>query len=336
MRIGRYAARRLLMLIPVLIGISMFTFLLLRVLPGDPIRTIVPETATEADIAAARERHGLDKPLVTQYVVYVGDLMRGDFGNSFQTNLSVGDELLERIAPTLELTIAALLVALLIAIPVGIFSALRAGGVADQIARIGALAGSAFSEFWLGLLLILVFYSSLQIVPPPSGRISYDVDLQPITHMEVVDAIITGNLPALGSALHHLVLPVATLAIISSAPLIRSVRASALQVLTSESYRCAEAHGLARRTLVRRYVLRESLIALPTLVALIFGYLLGGAVLVEYVFSWQGFGQWGLQALLLRDYPIIQAFVLVSATFYVLVFLLADLVHALLDPRVRL
>ena len=336
MRIGRYAARRLLMLIPVLIGISMFTFLLLRVLPGDPIRTIVPETATEADIAAARERHGLDKPLVTQYVVYVGDLMRGDFGNSFQTNLSVGDELFERIAPTLELTIAALLVALLIAIPVGIFSALRAGGVADQIARIGALAGSAFSEFWLGLLLILVFYSSLQIVPPPSGRISYDVDLQPITHMEVVDAIITGNLPALGSALHHLVLPVATLAIISSAPLIRSVRASALQVLTSESYRCAEAHGLARRTLVRRYVLRESLIALPTLVALIFGYLLGGAVLVEYVFSWQGFGQWGLQALLLRDYPIIQAFVLVSATFYVLVFLLADLVHALLDPRVRL
>jgi peptide/nickel transport system permease protein len=335
-RLARYAARRLLMLVPVLIGISIFTFVLIRVLPGDPIRTIVPETATESDIAAARERHGLDRPLVVQYGVYLGNLVRGDFGRSFQTNIAVREQLLERIAPTIQLTTSALLVALLIAIPVGIFSALRAGKLEDQVARVGALAGSAFSEFWLGLLLILVFYANLQVVPAPSGRIAYDVDLERITHMEVVDALITGNVAALASALHHLALPVATLAIISSAPLIRSVRASALQVLASEGYRCAQAHGLPRRTLVRRYVLRESLISLPTLVALIYGYLLGGAVLVEYVFSWQGFGQWALQGLLLRDYPVIQAFVLISATFYVLVFLLADLVHAVLDPRVRL
>jgi peptide/nickel transport system permease protein len=335
-RLARYTARRLLLLIPVLIGISIFTFVLIRVLPGDPIRTIVPETATEADIAAARERYGLDRPLPVQYGVYLSSLLRGDLGRSFQTNIAVREQLLERIAPTLQLTTLALLVALAVAIPVGIFSALRAGRFGDQVARVGALAGSAFSEFWLGLLLILIFYSYLQVVPPPSGRIAYDVDLQTITHMEVVDSIITGNLAALGSALHHLALPVATLAIISSAPLIRSVRASALQVLASESYRCAEAHGLPRQLLARRYLLRESLISLPTLVALIYGYLLGGAVLVEYVFSWQGFGQWALQGLLLRDYPVIQAFVLISATLYVLVFLVADLVHAVLDPRVRL
>jgi peptide/nickel transport system permease protein len=154
--------------------------------------------------------------------------------------------------------------------------------------------------------------------------------------MEVVDALLTGNWSALRSAAGHLVLPTITLAIVSSAALTRGVRASALEILSSDAYRCAQAHGLRRHALLLRYTLRGSVVGLPALAALIYGYLLGGAVLVEYVFSWQGFGQWALNGLLVRDYPVIQAFVLVSATFYVLVFLLADVVHALLDPRVRL
>src|SRR5439155_4158999 len=150
------------------------------------------------------------------------------------------------------------------------------------------------------------------------------------------DSVATANWAALGSALGHLVLPMITLAIVSSAALTRGVRSSALEVLGSDAYLCAEAHGLRRRALLLRYTLRGSLVGLPALTALLYGYLLGGAVLVEYVFSWQGFGQWALNGLLVRDYPVIQTFVLVSATFYVLVFLLADVVHALLDPRVKL
>jgi peptide/nickel transport system permease protein len=191
------------------------------------------------------------------------------------------------------------------------------------------------SEFWLGLLLILVFYYYLGIAPAPGGRVAPSAGLESVTHVDLVDAVITGNAAAFGSVLAHLVLPVATLAIIYSAPILRSVRASALQVLASDGYRCAVAHGLPGRMRVTRYVLRESLSELPTLTALMYGNLLGGAVLVESVFSWQGLGQWALHGMQFRDYPIVQTFVLLTATVYVLVFLIADLLQALLNPRVR-
>jgi peptide/nickel transport system permease protein len=336
MRLLRYTFRRLLFLIPVLLGVSIVTFFLVRVLPGDPIRTLLPQTATEADVAATRDRFGLDEPLVVQYGIFVKNLLRGDLGTSFQTGLPVRQELGERIGPTFELVTLSLLLALLVGTALGVFSALRAGRVSDQAVRLGSLFGSAVSEFWLGLLLILVFYYHLGIAPAPSGRLALGVDLEPITHVDVVDAVLRGNWTALRSALGHLVLPVLTLATVSAAPIVRSVRASALEVLASDAYRCALAHGLPARLRVLRYVVREAIVGLPTLAALIYGYLIGGAVLVEYVYSWQGFGQWALNGMLYRDYPIIQAFVLISATVYVLVFLVADVLHAYLDPRVRL
>jgi peptide/nickel transport system permease protein len=336
LRLLRYTLRRLLLLVPVLLGVSAVTFVLIRVLPGDPVRTIMPATATPADIEAARERFGLEKPLVEQYAIWLRDLVQGDLGTSFQTGVSVTTEMFRRVGPTFELVTLALALALFISVPLGLLAAKRVGRPEDHVVRFAALSGGAVSEFWLGLLLILVFYYYAGIAPAPDGRIAPGMDLESITTMELVDAVLTGNWAALKSAAGHLVLPVITLAVVSSAALTRGVRASALEVLASDAYRCAQAHGLRRRVLMMRYTLRGAIVGLPALAALIYGYLLGGAVLVEYVYSWQGFGQWALNGLLVRDYPVIQAFVLVSATFYVLVFLVADVVHALLDPRVQL
>ena len=336
MRLVRYTVRRLLLLVPVLLGVSVVTFVLIRVLPGDPVRTLMPATATEADIAAARDRFGLDDPLLQQYGIWLRDVLTGDLGTSFQTGVAVTTELFRRIGPTFELVTLALLLAIVLSLPLGLLAAKRVGRPEDHAVRLAALSGGAVSEFWLGLLLVLVFYYYAGIAPPPDGRIAAGLELDSITTMEVPDALITGNWAALRSALGHLVLPVITLAIVSSAALTSGVRASALEVLSSDAYRCAQAHGLRRQALLLRYTLRGAVVGLPALAALIYGYLLGGAVLVEYVFSWQGFGQWALNGLLVRDYPVIQAFVLVSAAFYVLVFLLADVVHAILDPRVRL
>jgi peptide/nickel transport system permease protein len=335
-RLLRYTLRRLLMLIPVLLGVSIFTFVLIRVLPGDPIRTLLPQTATPADIAAARARYGLDHPIFTQYWIFLKGLVHGNLGTSFQTGAPVTRELSQRLGPTFELVTCSLVLALVIGVTLGLVSALRRGGVWDQVVRFGSIAGGAVSEFWLALLLILLFYYHLGLAPAPNGRINSGIQLHTITHIDVVDAIVTGNLTALRSVLAHLALPVITLTLVSSAPIVRSVRASALQVLASDAYRCTEAHGLPAGMRVSRYVVRESLVGVPTLAAIIYGYLLGGAVLVEYVYSWQGFGQWALHGMLFRDYPIVQAFVLVSAAFYVLVFLVADVLHAVLDPRVRL
>lgn len=322
-------------MIPVLVGVSILVFVLVRVLPGDPIRTIVPETATEADIAAARERYGLDKPIVTQYWIFISNAVQGDFGTSFQTGRSVASEMAEKIPPTLELTTYALLIALALSVGLGLLAATRAGGILDHSSRIASLVGTSLPEFWLGILFIF-FYYLWGVAPPPSGRLDPGITLQAVTGLSLIDSLLTGNWAAFTSSLRHLVLPVATLVVVITGPLLRSVRAASLDVLDSNAYTCSVAHGLPSGRRFRSYVARPALASLPTLAALIYGNLLGGAIMIEYVFSWQGFGQWALRGLVIRDYPVIQAFVLTVATFYVLIFLVADIVHALIDPRVRL
>jgi peptide/nickel transport system permease protein len=336
LRLLAYVGKRLLLLIPVLFGISIVTFLLLRVVPGDPLRTLLPQTATDADLERIRQRYGLDHSLIDQYWIYLSNLLHGDFGRSFQTGLPVTDEMGNRLGPTIELVTIALFVALVIGITFGIISALRVGHPSDHVIRVGSLGATAIPEFWLGLLLILVFYYWLGIVSAPVGRYGADVAFPAVTRIDLIDATIAGNAAAVRSVLSHLLLPVVALAAVTSAPIIRTVRASALNALASESYRCGEAHGLPRSMLVRHYVLREALSGVPVLAALIYGNLLGGAVLIEFIYGWQGFGQWALQGLQVRDYPVVQAFVLVSATVYVVMFLIADVIHAILDPRVKL
>jgi peptide/nickel transport system permease protein len=323
------------MLAPVLVGVSIFCFVLIRVLPGDPILSIVPETATQEEIDRTRARYGLDLPVVVQYGVYMAGVVQGDFGDSIQTNRAIVEQIAERLPRTLELVVLGFILALMMAIILGLFSALHAGRVGDHLARVGALIANSLPEFWLGLVLILVFFAALGIAPGPTGRISTGIDYEVITGSLLVDSIITGNWTALLSTLHHLMLPVLTLGVIVVAPMMRSVRASALQVMQSESYRCAAAHGLEPKKLLYGYLLRETMVRVPTLAALVLGNLIGGSVLVEFVFSWQGFGQWALRGLLLRDYPVIQAYVLVTASFYVVAFLVADVIQAALDPRIK-
>ena len=323
------------MLAPVLEGVSIFCFLLIRVLPGDPVLSIVPETATPEDIERTRARYGLDRPLVEQYGAYMAGVVRGDFGESIQTNRPVVEQIAERLPRTLEIVVFGFLLSLGAAIVLGLFAAWHAGRLGDHVSRVGALITNSLPEFWLGLVLILVFFAVLDVAPGPTGRISTGIDYEVITGSLIVDSIVTGNTKALVSSLHHLLLPVFTLAVIVLAPMMRSVRASALQIMRSDSYRCAMAHGLGSKKLLFGYVLRETMVRVPTLAALVLGNLIGGSVLVEFVFSCQGFGQWALCGLLLRDYPVIQTYVLVTASFYVIAFLVADVVQAALDPRIK-
>ena len=336
MRVIALILRRLQRLIPVLIGVSVLCFVLIRVLPGDPILSIVPETATAEDIERTRVRYGLDKPISVQYLSYMRGVLQGDFGTSIQTNRPVVEQIRERLPRTLELISYGFLFSLLLSIALGFLSALKVGRLVDHTSRLGVLIGNSLPEFWFALVLILVFFGWLDWAPAPIGRIDTDLGLEPLTGFLTFDALISGNWPALRSAFSYLVLPVLTLGVVGAAPMMRSVRASALEVMRSPGYRCAAAHGISSKELFWKYLFRESLVPLPVLAGLIFGNLIGGSVLVEYVFSWQGFGQWALRGLLLRDYPVIQSFVLVTACFYVVIFLITDMVQAMLDPRMRL
>ena len=336
MRLARFTVRRILLLIPVLVGVTAVTFVLVRVLPGDPVRAILGPLATPAEINAKRAQLGLDHPIVVQYWDYLRGLATGNFGASIQTGQSVGNEIGSRIGATLELVLVALAIALVAALALGLLGAMRRNGLTDHLIRVGSLIGSALPDFWLGLMLILVFYGVLRWVPAPLGQTSFNLAPVKITGAALVDGALSLNGPAVASALEHLALPALTLALVVCASLLRTVRASALEVRSSLAYTAAEAHGIAGRRLTRAYLFRATIARLPTLTALVFGGLLGSTVLVEYVFGWPGLGQWALQGLLYRDYPVVQAAVFIYATGYVIAFLVADIVHAALDPRVRL
>jgi peptide/nickel transport system permease protein len=336
MRLARFTLRRLLLLIPVLAGVTLATFVLVRVLPGDPVRTILGPTATPADVRAARARFGLDKPILVQYLEYLRGLVTGQFGTSIQSGQPVGHEIASRMGATLELVVVALALALAAALIFGLVGAVRRDRPEDHLIRLGSLVGNALPDFWLGLMLILVFYNALHWAPVPSGQIDSGVALRTVTGASLVDGTLTFNDPAITSALRHLVLPALTLALVVCASLLRTVRASALEIRSSAAYTAAAAHGITGRRLVTAYLLRATMVRMPTLVALVFGTLLGSTVLVEYVFGWQGLGEWALRGLQYRDYPVVQAAVFIYAFVYVIVFLIADIVHAALDPRVRL
>lgn len=336
MRIARYIAIRIALLIPVMLGVVVFTFFLVRILPGDPVQAFVGPNTSAADIASIRHRLGLDAPLWSQFLTYFGGLFVGNFGTSIQTGASVSGEIATRIGPTMELVILGVALAVVVSIALGLVSAMRVNRPVDQITRVVSLVGTALPEFWLGLILILFGYQTLGWFPGPTGRIDSDFSVTPITGAEGVDALLTGNSPALGSAIAYLVLPVLTIAIGVSASLLRSVRAAAIDIRGAAPWTTARAHGIGGGALVRGYLMRGTLARIPTLAALVLGNVLGSVVLVEYVFSWQGIGQWLLRGLLYRDYPVVQAGVAIIAFIYAVAYLIADIIHAILDPRVRL
>lgn len=336
MRTLRFLLVRAVSLVPVLIGITLATFLLTRVVPGDPARVLVGEGASAEAVTAMREQLGLNRPLPVQYVTYMRNLLQGDLGTSIRTTRPIATELSTRFAATAELAIAALLLTILVGVPLGIVAALNRGRVIDEISRVVALVGVSVPIFWLGLLLIILFYMNLGAVPAPTGRAS-DATLNLVgpTGLLVLDTLMKGEWRATLDALWHLLLPAITLASWSTAIVMRITRASVLDVLHQDYVRTARAKGTAEGIVVRKHVLRNALLPMITILGLEFGNMLGGAVLTETVFNWPGMGLYAVNGIYSLDFAAVQGFTLVTALIFVTINALVDAAYALIDPRVQ-
>jgi peptide/nickel transport system permease protein len=335
MRFVRYIARRVVLLVPQLFVVSVIVFFLIRLLPGDPAYLLAGQFATQERIAEVRHDLRLDRPLLDQYAIYVTRVAHGDFGTSWRTSQSVLTDVAQRLPATLELVILSGVGAVVIGVPVGIWTAVRRKGVIDRILfGYGMLAGSV-PDFWLGLILIFVFFSVLNWVPGPIGQLDPIFEAPPrITGMLAVDALLAGQWDTFASAASHLVLPVATLTIVYMSLIIKNVRATMQEMLESEFVQHARALGLSP-VMQLRYAIRNAMAPLVTVIGIMFWFMLGGAVLVETVFAWDGLGQYAVESVVNSDYAPLQAFVLIAAVFTMVVFLLVDLAYFLIDPRIK-
>ena len=330
-------ARRMLMALPSLVGVVIVTFLLTRALPGDPAAYFAGPAATEQAIAEVRARLGLDRPLPVQFVSYVSDLARGDFGNSLTTGQPVLIELKKRLPASAELTLLGLLVSVMIALPLGVLAALNPGSAIDHVCRVVTTAGVSLPVFFTGLLLVYVFYFQLGLAPAPLGRL--DVFLSPppaITGFYTIDSLLAGDLATFRGALSQLALPALTLGIFSLAPIARMTRASMLATLGADFTRTARSSGLSPWTVVVTYAFRNALLPVITTLGMVFSFLLGANVLVEKVFAWPGIGSYAVEALIASDFAPVQGFVLTMAVLYVALNLAIDILYGLIDPRVRI
>jgi peptide/nickel transport system permease protein len=332
-----YLLTRLVLVVPTLFGVTVITFALTYLLPGNPALVKAGPLATPEHIAEMERRMGLDRPAVVQYWRYLSGVLRGDLGESATTGRPVLQDLLQRVPATLELTLASLLVALGVGIPLGVVAAVRRDGWLDHVSRLLGVGGVAMPTFWTGLLVLYVFFYKLGVAPPPLGRLSAGASAPTaITGLYTVDALLTANWPALRSALAQLVLPALTLGFSVMAPLTRMVRATMREVLESDYIKAAWAAGLPRRTIVYGDALRNCMIPVITLVGVVFGFLMAGNVVVEIVFAWPGIGNYAVTSLMSKDSGPIQSFVLFVAVVYVLVNLAVDLAYGCVDPRIRL
>jgi ABC-type dipeptide/oligopeptide/nickel transport system permease component len=329
-----FAAKRLLLTIPQLFVVSVIVFFLIRLLPGDPSYTLAGPYASPDRIAEVRQGLGLDQPIVSQYIQYLGRVFAGDFGTSWRTSQPVLADIQQRLPATLELVFAAVLLSILIGVPLGVAVAAAKGGVLERIVFFyGMLAGS-LPDFWIGLLLILVFFYLLGWAPAPLGQLDFAVSTPDhVTGAYAVDALLTGNWEALSSASAQLVLPVLTLVLVYMPLVLKTARSAMEEMLESHFVLQARASGLPRSVQLR-YALRNALPPVVTVVGIEFWFLLGGAVLVETIFAWGGLGQYAVESVINSDYAPVQAVVLVTAFFTTLVFLVVDLLYHLLDPRI--
>jgi len=335
--LGWYFLKRVLLIVPTLFGVTVITFTLTYLLPGNPALVKAGPLATPEHIAEMERRMGLDRPVAVQYWRYLSGVLRGDLGESATTGRPVLQDLLQRVPATLELTLASLLVALGVGIPLGVLAAVRRDSWVDHVSRLLGVGGVAMPTFWTGLLVLYVFFYKLGLAPPPLGRLSAGASAPTaITGLYTVDALLTANWAALRSALAQLVLPALTLGFSVMAPLMRMVRATMLETLESDYIKAAWAAGLPRRTIVYGDALRNCLIPVITLIGVVFGFLMAGNVVVEIVFAWPGIGNYAVTSLMSKDSGPIQSFVLFVAVVYVVVNLAVDLAYGFVDPRIRL
>ena len=336
MRLLFYVVRRLLMLIPVLVGVSMLTFIAARMLPGNPALLVAGPLATDEDIARMEADMQLDRPIWEQYYNYLRDLSRGDLGRSWRTGMPVATELLRRFPATFELTTTAMFFAVLFGIPLGAMAAIKQGTRFDHIIRVLSVGGVSIPVFWSGLILIFVFYYLLGWAPAPVGRMGLSVAAPTrVSGFYLLDSVITGNWHALRSVISQMALPVMTLVFAMLPSIIRVTRSSMLDVCREDYVRTALATGLRRRTVIFQDALRNALLPVVTTIGGYYGYSLGDEVLVEQIFSWPGMGRYSIDAIYNLDYAAVQAFVMIVAIIYITVYLAVDLLYAVLDPRVR-
>ncbi len=331
-----FLLRRLLAFIPLMLGISLVTFFLVRMLPGDPARTLAGSSPYPGVIEAIRASMGLDKPILIQYLIYMGNLLRGDLGDSWFTSKPVAYDLAQRAPATFELITFGLIGAVGLGLFLGILGALKPGGLIDRLAQFYGLLAGALPDFWLALLVILFLFYYNHILPPPMGRLPLSIMPPPtITGFMTVDSLLAGDLAAFRGAMAQLAGPVLTLSLLNAGPITKMTRSAMHDALEGDVIHFARACGLPRITLAR-YAFRSVLPPVITLIGFLYAFLVGGAVLVETVFSWNGIGQYAVQSIVNKDYAPIQAFVLVAGIFSLVVYLVVDILYMLIDPRVRL
>ncbi|MGB8567956.1 MAG: ABC transporter permease [Pseudolabrys sp.] len=330
-------SKRMMLVIPNLIGVVIITFLLTRALPGDPAAYFAGPAADKQAIEQIRVKLGLDKPLIVQFGSYVADLGHLNLGTSLTTGQPVLTELKNRLPASAELTLFGLILSMAIAVPLGILAAVKQGSWIDHTCRVVATAGVSLPVFFTGLLLVYVFYFLLGWSPAPLGRL--DVFFSPppqITGFYLVDGLLNRDLPTFRAALSQLLLPGLTLCVFSLAPIARMTRASMLAVLASDFVRTARASGLDNRTVILTYAFRNAMLPVVTTLGMVFSFLLGANVLVEKVFAWPGIGSYAVEALISSDFAPVQGFVLTMAILYVVLNLIIDVLYGVIDPRVRL
>ncbi len=355
----QFITRRTLLLLPVMLGVILVTFLIVRLIPGDPCVTMLGERATPAKCEAFLERYGLNDNIAVQFVRYMQNLFRGDFGDSIRFTRPVTTLIAERLPLTMELTLLAMIFSTTVGVLLGVISALKRGTFIDTITMIIANIGVSMPVFWLGLLLAYFFALTLKGTPfalPPSGRFSAGLSpvdlaqywgLEDLTGLKafiielmsntvLVNVIITGDWPLFWDSLRHLILPAVAVGTIPMAIIARMTRSSLLEVVGLDYIRAARAKGMVERRVIRKHAMRNALIPIVTIIGIETGSLLSGAVLTETVFNLPGFGTGLVSAILARDYPVVQGFTLVIATIFVMVNLVVDISYAYLDPRIRL
>jgi len=321
--------------IPVVIGVVVISFLLTRALPGDPAVYFAGVAADTASIEQTRVAMGLDKPLPQQFVIYVGDLLQGDLGQSLSSGRSVAADLAKRLPASLELTLTALLLAIAIAVPLGVLAATRPGTWVDHLCRVVVTAGVSLPTFFTGILLIYVFYYLLGVSPSPLGRLDFIyLDPDHVTGFYLIDAALMGDWETWRGAAKQLILPASTLALFTLAPIARMTRASMLTALSSDFIRTARAAGLSNPRVLYGYAFRNALLPVVTTLGMVFSFALGANVLVEKVFAWPGIGSYAVEALVVSDYAAVQGFVLAMALLFVTLNLVIDLLYTAIDPRI--
>ncbi|OPX03405.1 ABC transporter permease [Geobacillus sp. LEMMY01] len=329
-----YAVRRVLMVIPVLFGMSLVVFFMIRAIPGNPAQVILGQKATKEAVAALTHKLGLDEPWYVQYVKYIGGLLHGDLGESIRTGAPIAEEIWPYLAATIELSLAAMLIAVIIGVNAGIISAWFQNSWFDYIAMVLALIGVSMPIFWLGLMEQWLFSIELDWLPT-SGREDVRNPVEPITHLYLIDILLSGNTDQFWQVIQHLVLPSMALATIPMAIIARMTRSSMLEVMKSDYIRTARAKGLSMFWVVYKHSLKNAIIPVLTVIGLQTGLLLGGAILTETIFSWPGIGRYIYDAIGYRDYPVIQSGILIIATIFIFINLIVDLLYAIIDPRIK-